>query len=152
MARAPFQGKDPLKRPAIACGILVALAISIAAFDQPSDRTPAYAAYPVVASVKVNFADVENGTVLATDAATGAELLRLKAGDGGFVRVTMRGLALQRLRRDVPQGEPFVLERLANGRLVIKDPQTGYQLLLDAFGQSNVDSFAAIIDNRRRAG
>ena len=152
MAATTFKGPDPLKRPAIACGMLIAAAIAIAAFTQPSDRTPAYRALPVVASVKVNFADLDGGTVLATDATTGAELARLKAGEGGFVRVTMRGLALQRARRGISPSESFVLDRLGNGKLVISDPQTGYQLLLDAFGHTNADSFAVIIDNQKRAG
>lgn len=138
--------RDPLRRPALACGALAACAIAIAALGKPAVETRAFALAPAAASVALHFEDESDGSVVARDASAGTELARFRVGEGGFVRVTMRGLVLERKRRGISAAEPFTLTRLENGALVLRDPATKRALLLDAFGQTNAGSFAVLID------
>lgn len=140
--------RDPLRKPALACGALAACAIAIAAWGKPSTETRAFALAPAAASVSLHFADESDGSVVAREASAGTELARFRAGEGGFVRVTMRGLVLERKRRGISAAEPFTLTRLENGELVLRDPATKRALLLDAFGHTNAGSFAVLIDGQ----
>lgn len=139
---------DVLRRPMMACiGLAVAAIVLVAVGRQ--DRAPAPIDPEVVkASVQLSFTDVGNGDVIASDAQTGAEIARLAPGEGGFVRVTMRGFAAERKRRGMSNAEPFLLARLADGDLILDDGETGRRMLLNAFGPSNEGAFAMLLDRK----
>lgn len=141
-AAAPF--RDPLRRPALACGALVALSIAIAALGKPAGEVPRFAAAPAQAEVALRFEDAADGAVVARGEG-GAELARFAIGEGGFVRVALRSFAATRKKQKVVTEEPFVLARLGNGELVLRDPATGRAVLLDAFGQTNAGAFAVLL-------
>jgi putative photosynthetic complex assembly protein len=138
---------DPLRRPAIACGLLAGLAILFAAFA-PKAQLPAPAG-PPEASVTLRFEDQDGGIVLVSDAASGEALASLGVGEGGFVRATVRGLAAARKRNGFGDETPFELSRFADGRLQLRDPDTDRTISLFAFGHDNAAAFGAFIDQRR---
>lgn len=139
---------DVLRKPIMACASLVVAAIVLVTFGR-QDPTPAPIDPDAVkASVELTFTDIENGYVVASDAASGEEIARLGPGEGGFVRVTMRGFAAERKRRGLDDAEPFLLARLADGDLVLNDQETGRRMLLNAFGPSNEGAFAMLLDGK----
>ena len=148
MARATWK-PDPLKRHAMACGGFITMVLAFAAFGPKAELPHALDNAPVAESLSLHFADGPNGTVIATNASTGLEITTLGIGEGGFVRQAMRGLARDRMLRSISDKEPFVLTRLADGKLVLSDPQTERVITLDSFGRSNAASFAAFLDHGR---
>ncbi len=145
MRHAPLH-PDPLRRPAIACGMLAGLGILLAAFA-PKVELPAPAGEPEILALR--FEDRDGGIVVVREAETGAELGRLGVGEGGFVRTTARGLAAARKRHGFGAETPFELLRHADGRLQLRDPETDRTISLSAFGHDNAAAFEAFIDQRR---
>jgi putative photosynthetic complex assembly protein len=103
--------------------------------------------------VELQFADRTDGGVDVIDAATGSAIDTIRPGEGGFVRATMRGLASERKRTGVPLAPPFHLYETAAGHLILRDPETGRLVALDAFGRTNAGAFEAFLGNStNRAG
>lgn len=145
-AATPF--RDPLRKPAIACGAMIGLTIAlilVGGRSEPAAIDPAL----VVQSVELKFVDQPDGSVVAYDAIAGTELQRIEPGVGGFIRVTMRSFAGERKVRGLGDDVPFTLVRLSDGDLVLQDPLTKRTMLLDAFGPSNEGVFAQLLDDRR---
>lgn len=138
---------DPLRRPVMACGMLAGMAILFAAF-LPKTDLPAPKGPPET-TLALRFEDHQGGIVVVRDAATGEALGSLGVGEGGFVRTTARGLAAARKRHGVGEETPFELLRYADGRLQLRDPETGRTISLSAFGHDNAAAFEAFIDQRR---
>ena len=141
-AAAPLP--DPLRKPALACGALVAVSIAIAAWGKPAGEAPRFASAPAAVEIALSFEDGADGSVMARDTG-GAEIARFAAGEGGFVRVALRSFAATRMKKNVAAAEPFVLAKLGNGELVLRDPATGRAVLLDAFGETNAGAFAVLL-------
>jgi len=139
---------DPQRRPAMACGALIAVALVLVAVGR-TDRTPAVDETAAVERLALKFDDLPDGTVVALNADDGQELARIRPGEGGFVRVTMRSFAAERLNRGHGREEPFQLLRMADGDLILSDHVTGRTMLLDAFGPSNEGAFAQLMDKGR---
>ena len=70
---------------------------------------------------------------------------------GGFVRTSLRSLALDRAQDGVGAGPPFSLHMTGNGRLILEDPATGQWISLDAFGKDNVAEFERLFEEGRAA-
>lgn len=140
---------DPLRKPAIAFGCLIGLTLLFAAFGPKAELPLAWERSVPVEALALNFVDEADGGVIVVDGETGARIARLGVGEGGFVRSTMRGLARERTRRSIPREPPFLLQRLADGALVLSDPRTGKHIGLDAFGRANAASFATFLDHGR---
>jgi putative photosynthetic complex assembly protein len=140
---------DPQKRPAIACGMLLAAAVLLVAFGR-TDHTPrAIDEATVRDRLELTFRDLPDGTVVAVNATDGAEIERIAPGEGGFIRVTMRSFASERTSRGLPKEPPFDLVRLDDGDLVLTDKLTSRVMLLNAFGPSNEGVFAQLLDKGR---
>lgn len=140
---------DPLRKPAIAFGCLIVTTIAFAAFGPKATLPLAWERAEPVQTLALNFHDAPGGVVAVVDAVSGAEIARLGIGEGGFVRSTMRGLAHDRSRRDIPREPPFLLQRLADGGLILSDPETRKSISLGAFGRANAAAFAAFLDHGR---
>ncbi len=109
-------------------------------FAEPGEL-PA-AAPQVVAERSLAFEDAPDGAVLVRDANTGETIARFEAGEQGFIRSTLRGLARARRVRGAGSATPFELEQHASGQLLLIDPVTGQAIDLWAFGQVNARVFA----------
>lgn len=102
-----------------------------------------------VAQRELRFRDLASGDVEVWDAKTGMLIERV-TGQAGFLRATMRGLALTRLRTDDDRQTPFRLTAWADGRLTLDDPVTTRHLELEAFGGTNEAVFAEILMHKEQ--
>ena len=144
-----FRHPDPLRRQATVCGCLIGTALVIVALGRHAPPDARIDRAAVVQSVALKFQDLPDGSIVALNAADGAEIERVLPGVGGFIRVTMRSFAAERLRKGLSDAEPFLLARMNDGDLRLEDPLTGRTMLLNAFGPSNEAVFAELLDRRR---
>ena len=101
-----------------------------------------------VESRDLQFEDGKNGAVLVYDA-KGHELVdTLAPGSNGFIRVVLRGLARERKLGEIGAAPPFRLTRYVNGQITLTDTSSGKQIDLDAFGSSNTQAFARLMNLR----
>jgi len=142
--------RDPQRKPAIAGAALIATVIALVAFGRHERQPIVVDPAAVTQSVELKFVDQADGSVVALDAASGAELERIAPGGGGFIRVTMRSFAAERKNLGLGADVPFTLSRLSDGDLVLQDRLTGRTMLLNAFGPSNEGVFAELLDLGRR--
>lgn len=101
-----------------------------------------------VASRDLQFEDGKNGTVLVYDASNQQLVDTLAPGSNGFIRVVLRGLARERRLGDIGAQPPFRLTRYEGGQITLTDTSTGKQIDLGAFGSTNTESFARLMNLR----
>jgi putative photosynthetic complex assembly protein len=99
-----------------------------------------------VQSRDLQFADGHNGAVLVYDATDHRLIDTLAPGSNGFIRVVLRGLARERRLGDIGSQPPFRLTRYASGQITLTDTSTGKQIDLGAFGSSNTEAFARLMN------
>ena len=142
----------PPKALLMACAALVVFAllgvsvVRLTGSAHTSDWRPL-----TVDTLSFQFADGEGGEILALDADTGAVVHTWAPETGGFVRTSLRSLALDRAQDGVGAGPPFSLHMTGNGRLILEDPATGQWISLDAFGKDNVAEFERLFEEGRAA-
>ncbi len=141
--------RDPQRKPAIACGLLLATVIAMVLVARHDKAPEIIDPASVRQHLALRFDDRADGSLVAVNAADGAEIERLAPGVGGFIRVTMRSFALERKQRGFGNDVPFNLSRMANGSLYLQDPLTGRTMLLNAFGPSNEGVFAELLGQER---
>lgn len=135
--------------PLLGAGGLVIISLLSVAWLQwfAEPAVPASASHGVIAERSLSFEDTPDGAVVVTDAGTGATVARFEAGEQGFIRSTLRGLARARKVRGSGPGVPFRLEHLASGQLLLVDPVTDQTIDLWAFGRSNAQVFLRFLDD-----
>jgi putative photosynthetic complex assembly protein len=101
-----------------------------------------------VESRDLRFEDGEKGAVLVFDANDRRLVDTLAPGSNGFIRVVMRGLARERRLGDIGAEPPFRLTRYAGGQITLTDTSTGKQIDLGAFGSTNTEAFARLMNLR----
>ncbi len=95
------------------------------------------------------FADRADGAVEVSDAQSGAVVLVVPYGEGGFVRATMRRMARARAAQGIGAEPPFILTRWDNGALSLRDPETGRTAEIYGFGADHVRAFAQMLEGDR---
>jgi putative photosynthetic complex assembly protein len=100
---------------------------------------------PVVAR-ELRFVDRADGGVAVHDARDGRVVATLEPGQDGFIRATMRGLARERRAEQAGQEAPFRLAAWPDGRLSLADLATGRSIDINAFGISQVQAFARLLN------
>lgn len=103
-----------------------------------------------IASRDIRVADRSDGAVLLLDAAGDRPITTLDPGTSGFIRATLRGLARERKRAGAGPETPFRLTHWADGHLTLDDLETGRQIDLGAFGITNAQAFARLIEYREK--
>ncbi len=103
-----------------------------------------------MSSVQLQFDDREDGAVVVREATTGREIEVIDSGSGGFVRGVLRGMARERRLERLDTSLPFRLTRWSDGRLSIRDTATERTVELDAFGPTNAQAFAVLLEVGRR--
>jgi len=101
-----------------------------------------------VESRNLQFEDGQHGAVLVFDASNHQLVDTLAPGSNGFIRVVMRGLARERKLGDIGAQPPFRLTRYAGGEITLTDTSTGKQIDLGAFGSTNTEAFARLLNLR----
>ncbi len=99
-----------------------------------------------VQSRDLQFADGNNGAVLVYDANDHQLVDTLAPGSNGFIRVVLRGLARERRLGDIGSQPPFRLTRYAGGQITLTDTSTGKLIDLGAFGSTNTEAFARLMN------
>ncbi len=98
----------------------------------------------VVAARDLRFADRSDGAVVITDTGLN-QVVDVLHGEQGFIRATLRGLARTRKSEGVGAEPSFRLTAWSDGRLTLDDSSTGRHVELQAFGSTNVASFARLL-------
>lgn len=141
----PFEDRSLPRGALVAAAGLITLAIAGAAFGRLGGQTTAAPPAAAVETRQLRFSDRADGAVVVTE--SDGDLVSVVApGTNGFLRGVLRGLAQERLRRDVGDETPFELTRWSDGRLSLTDPVTDRHVYLEAFGPSNLAPFAALLD------
>ena len=91
--------------------------------------------------------DHDDGSITVTDANTHALVDTVPPKTNGFLRVVLAGLVRERRRDDMGSPTiPFHLTRWSDGRLTLTDNATHQLVELEAFGHTNEDAFARLLD------
>lgn len=98
-----------------------------------------------VESREIRFVDRDDGAVVVYDTGHPSPIAVMEAGTNGFVRGALRGLARQRRLSDIGQAPPFLLTRWQDGSLSLEDTATGQRVYLEAFGATQVATFAELL-------
>lgn len=130
--------------PLIGAGALVIASLLLVAFVRLVPA-PAEAPAQTVVARELFFDDREDGGITVRDANDPSYVQVLPAGQDNFVRATMRGFARERRRASIGQETPFRLSARSDGRLTLEDPTNGRVVDLEAFGSTNVTSFARFL-------
>ncbi len=125
----------------ISFSILVALAGRMTGFGTVSNPT----ATPR-AAYDLTFADTAAGAVAIADAVSGAPVIALEPGTNGFARGVLRGLARDRKLEAIGRAAPFRLTSWSDGRLTLRDVATGREVEVNAFGPTQIATFARILE------
>jgi putative photosynthetic complex assembly protein len=143
----PF-AEHPLPRgPLIAaCGLVALSLLAAGTVRLTGVGAVAHAPAAIEKERALRFADRSDGGVDVLDASSAATVAVLPAGEGGFVRVTLRSLARDRKRQGIGPEPVFLLQTTVDGRLTLEDPATGQRIDLKAFGPSNAGAFARLLD------
>lgn len=129
--------------------LVLSMALAGAARRQNVEAALAAVPQPAMASVELRFEDRPDGTVAALDAASGHEVAAYPPGTNGFVRGVLRGMFRTRKLESLSRDAVFRLARVADGRLVLEDRQSGHKVDLDAFGPTNTGAFAKLLEGPR---
>lgn len=78
--------------------------------------------------------------------ANGAVIADLPGDQGGFIAGIERVIVRERLKRNLPEEGPVLLQLREGNRLSIADPLTGWSAELMGFGVTNTRSFARLLD------
>ena len=136
-----------ISRPAVVITALAAIMALIAGSTRlasPGGRAPQ--ATPV-RSAELLMQDRIDGAITVTEADTGRLVETVPPASNGFLRVVLAGLVRERRREDMGAPSlPFRLTRWSDGRLTLDDAATGKLIELEAFGKTNEDAFARLLD------
>ena len=128
----------------IGIGALLALSIAAAAIGRHTSHGAPQPA-PPIASRLLRFADLPDGRVGVTDAATGGTVAILAREKDSFIRATVRDMTISRRLVGQRVGAPFQLTAWEDGRLTLTDVANGRALELEAFGPTNEGAFARLL-------
>lgn len=130
----------------IAVASLIGLTILAIAVARLSGFDPSQGPRPAeVAGRDLLFVAAEQGDLAVRDAASGALLATLPAGEDGFIRGVLRTLARERRKHDVDPDAPFRLSLREDGHVALEDRTTDFYVDLQAFGATNEAAFARFL-------
>jgi len=144
-----YDGPSTRSKAALIAILLLAAVLPFAYGGRQSGLTPEAGAVsdtPVLI-LDLRFVEEEDTTLRVVAADGEGDVLRvLPPGEGGFMRGVMRPLRRERMRMEVPYGDPYRLARRADGSLTLSDPGANLVLELAAFGATSVAAFASLLD------
>jgi putative photosynthetic complex assembly protein len=141
-------GESPIftTRLVAAMAMVCVLALCIAAFGRLTGVGVQKLPTADAAQVRdLRFLDAGGGAITIEDAADGTLVRRVAPGDGSFIRTVMRGMAHDRMARGGDSATPFRLTLRTDGWLIIADPMTGREVILNSFGKPNSDLFLRLL-------
>jgi putative photosynthetic complex assembly protein len=144
----PFEGRPFPRGVLIGAAALIAFVIAAVALVRltgvgGTETPPA----PVQFSVELRFDEQDDGKTLVYAATDPEAIAVLESGVDGYVLGVLRAMARERRGYDVAMSEPYQLMLLEDGRLIFRDTATGREIDLRAFGPTNAQSFADLLDD-----
>jgi len=94
----------------------------------------------------VRFDDMPDGAIVIRDHANHQQIGRFEVAEGGFVRGTIRALTRERRQEGEGREAPFRIAAWPNGQLTLDDAATGRRIDLTAFGRTNAEVFARLLN------
>jgi len=91
------------------------------------------------------FEDQTDGSIAVLDGIERIKVTEVEPGEDSFVRGVLRGFARERKARSVGRQPPFELTYTEAGILILYDPETGRDVVLNAFGPDNARAFARLM-------
>ena len=149
VAASPEQQREIISRRLLrAMALLVASCLVLVTYARVTDRP--LEAKPVdgpIAQERVLHivADNVSGAATIYDG-DGALIADLPPTKGGFVAGIWRALVFERQKAGVDPDAPVRLMRFADGRLALKDDDSGTRFELVGFGRDNAAAFARLLD------
>ncbi len=138
--------RDMIPRGALFAMLALVLAsLGLATYASVTDRTPS--GRPAVAEVVDARTFVLEGDGVAVSAVAPDGTVLLDTDNGAFIAVVNDALQRKRVVHDIAGNPPVTLSRLANGRLVLSDPATGWSTELTSFGAGNTRYWYALFEN-----
>jgi putative photosynthetic complex assembly protein len=129
----------------LAAGALIAASMLMALVARVTDIGAVRVVAPnSIESIDLRLEDRGHGKTAVIDARSDRVLKIVPPGQDGFIRVAISGLEFDRRARGAPSGD-FRLGRAADGSYWLHDLATGRFLQLEAFGNTNVKSFAQFL-------
>jgi len=145
------QGKPPRISPRILAliGAVVLSTTGMAAFSSVTGKKAEVAGLGDVTETRDLRIDTSSGNLKFIDGQTGQLVATLPTLNEGFVQVTMRNMDRLRTTAGHPADAPYRLQRHAGGHVVLLDPETGNTISLNAFGPTNAQAFARLLQEGR---
>lgn len=146
----PFEGRPFPRGVLIGAAALIGFVIAAVALVRVTgvgvtEIPPA----PVQVSTSLRFVERDDGkTLVYADGGTEA-VAELETNMDGFVLGVLRAMARERRGHQVEMTEPFELSLLEDGRLTLRDPTTGREIDVGAFGPTNAQAFANLLMSAR---
>ncbi|WOI56168.1 photosynthetic complex assembly protein PuhC [Palleronia sp. LCG004] len=123
---------------------LALVSLGLASYASVTDRTPS--GQPAEAEVLDSLTFVLDGDGVAVSAIAPDGEVLLDTDNGAFIAVVNDALQRKRVVHDIAGNPPVTLSRLANGRVVLSDPATGWSTELTSFGAGNTRYWHALFD------
>ena len=91
------------------------------------------------------FEDQIDGSIAVLDGDSRVKVTEVEPGEDSFVRGVLRGFARERKAHGVDRTPAFELTHTEAGILILYDPETGRDVVLNAFGPDNARAFARLM-------
>ena len=144
----PF-GRRPRRREVLPWVVIAILAASVGGIAVLS-RTYHVGTTPNATAVRqadLLMEDHDDGSISVYDASTHALVDTVPPKTNGFLRVVLAGMVRERRQDDMGSPTiPFHLTRWSDGRLTLTDAATHQLIELEAFGHTNEEAFARLLD------
>jgi putative photosynthetic complex assembly protein len=142
-----------IPKPAlVAAGLLIAVALAMTAAGTAGlYKTPkvaaaeARAAVPVTASRHLVLQARDDGSILVRDPRSDALVRTIAPSEGGFIHYSMTGLRYSRTSHGLDPRVNIMIERYADGRLMVREIDTGVQIDVIGYGPTNLASYSALM-------
>ena len=94
---------------------------------------------------RIVFEDQTDGSIAVLDGTDRQKFTEVEPGEDSFVRGVLRGFARERKAHGVGRQPSFELTYTEAGILILYDPETGRDVVLNAFGPDNARAFARLM-------
>jgi putative photosynthetic complex assembly protein len=132
--------------PLIGVAVLLLVTIGLALYG---GGTAAPETAEALRSRDLVFEDRADGAVTVREPTSAVAFAVFEPGTNGFIRAAMRGLARERMREAQGPEIPFRLVAWSDGRLTLDDPATGRRIDVKAFGPTQTEVFARLLNDER---
>lgn len=140
--------RKPFPRgPLLIVGSLLGFVLLLVVVERSTRSTVSPPEAATVVERYLRFEDQSDGGIAVIDAIANQRVTTLAPETNGFLRGTLRGFTRERKREGVGVEPPFRLAALADGHLILSDPETGRRLDLGAFGPTNAEVFVRLLND-----